>query len=363
MLAFNPPRFVHAKMYRLWAKGIGEILITGSVNLTNAAHSHARAGNLEAAWFIDTSEKSCQRWWLQARDEDPSEFANESATEESEITERGLDLSLRFHWGENRLEYRFRENADTEISLSALSGSALGILEATPHETRWHTAPTALADAVHEHLRGSSLIRATTAGHAWTILVREENLAHKPSLLSKLTPEEILEYWSLLTPEQRASFLETHVEAQLEGLQHTSNRLTAEGSLFDRFAGIFHAFGCLRRFIFEALEEDRPAEAESRLFGAKYDSLPNLLTKELEPWDEDRDPVARYVTFLCAQQLRDEIEADQPEFVASCGTRTRQLDTLLSRIPDAREALSLADKRSAEFLSWYESAFLDRAES
>ena len=65
---------------------------------------------------------------------------------------------------------------------------------------------------------------------------------------------------SLLTPEQRASFLETHVEAQLEGLQHTSNRLSAEGSLFDRFAGIFHAFGCLRRFVFEALEEDRPAD-------------------------------------------------------------------------------------------------------
>ena len=53
--ARQPPRFVHAKMYRLWAKGTGEVLIVGSVNLTDAAHSRSRAGNLEAAWLVDTA--------------------------------------------------------------------------------------------------------------------------------------------------------------------------------------------------------------------------------------------------------------------------------------------------------------------
>ena len=122
------------------------------------------------------------------------------------------------------------------------------------------------------------------------------------------TPEEILEYWSLLTAEQRAAFLEIRIKAQLEGLGLVVQRLRSSNTLFDRFAGVFHAFGCLRRFVDQALEEQRPNEAESRLFGAKYDSLPNLLQKELEPEDDaPRDPVVRYVTFLCARQIRYQI--------------------------------------------------------
>ena len=58
--------------------------------------------------------------------------------------------------------------------------------------------------------------------------------------------------------------------------------LRSNGSMFDRFAGIYHAFGCLRRYIDDATEDGRAKEASARLLGAKYDSLPCLLEKTLE---------------------------------------------------------------------------------
>ena len=138
-------------------------------------------------------------------------------------------------------------------------------------------------------------------------------MEHRPSLLMQLTPEEILEYWSLLTPAQRAQFVEARILDRVEGLPIARvDRLHARDTLFDRFAGIYHAFGCLERAVDTALEDGRDAEAEARLLGAKYDSLPNLLEKTIER--PDGDPIIAYVTFLCATQLRRELSRRHREF-------------------------------------------------
>ena len=39
------------------------------------------------------------------------------------------------------------------------------------------------------------------------LLIREEGMAQKPSILMMLSAEEILRYWSLLSVEQRQAFL------------------------------------------------------------------------------------------------------------------------------------------------------------
>ena len=121
--------------------------------------------------------------------------------------------------------------------------------------------------------------------------------------------------------------------------------------------GIYHAFGCLSRHVESAFEERREAEAEARLLGAKYDSLPSLLEKTLAR--DDADPIVRYVTLLCARQLRDDLVGRHRPFFRTRKKGLAALDCLLARLPDLKDALPLPhDDDRAAFLDWYESAFL-----
>ena len=54
--------------------------------------------------------------------------------------------------------------------------------------------------------------------------------------------------------------------------------------------------------VWNALVNGRAKEAEYRLLGGKYDSLPKLLERVLKP-DAEMDLVSRYVIALCARQL------------------------------------------------------------
>jgi hypothetical protein len=190
--------------------------------------------------------------------------------------------------------------------------------------------------------------------------VREENMGHRPSLLLQLSPEEILEYWALLTAEQRAAFVELRVSGALDGLPvGRQERLTSRDTLFDRFAGIFHAFGCLRGHVEDAIDEGREADAATRLLGQKYDSLPCLLEKSLQ--QEGGDSVARYVTFLCAKQLYEGLRRRNAEFFKSRKLEVRNLLELLEHLPELGRQVGLEGEDAAQFLEWYESAFLKEA--
>ncbi|MCA9428700.1 MAG: hypothetical protein KC994_26720, partial [Candidatus Omnitrophica bacterium] len=120
-------------------------------------------------------------------------------------------------------------------------------------------------------------------------------MAHRPSLVARLTPEEILEYWSLLSAEQKAAFIQKKLEAQesLEGIQIGYRKTPLDGhTLFDRFAGLFHAFASLRRNIKESIDQGNHRNAVALLYGKKFDSLPTLLKERLD--DQDQDPVNCY---------------------------------------------------------------------
>jgi hypothetical protein len=69
-----------------------------------------------------------------------------------------------------------------------------------------------LAGRLKEHLRSSSFVTVAIADAPdATILVEEEGAQDKPSLLTTLTPDEILRFWSLLTEAQKQEFFEAHV--------------------------------------------------------------------------------------------------------------------------------------------------------
>ena len=179
----------------------------------------------------------------------------------------------------------------------------------------------------------------------------------------KLSPEEILRFWSLLTPEQKAGFIEKKMglDTSIDGIPTTiRDGIAATDSLFDRFAGLYHAFGQLEKHVATALDEDRPEEVVARVMGAKYDSLPTLLQRLWE--QEDADPVQRYLTFLCASQIWQELKSNHREFVREYGHAADALHGWLAKLPELRDQLPFEDNdERRDFLEWYESSFVRRA--
>ena len=354
------PRRVHAKVYRLWRPGGREIFLAGSVNCTSAAHLHGGAGNLEAAFLVDFSEGRQRRaWWLTPLDGDADRFAEARPDEADGLDKPPVGISLRYHWGDRVLAVRLDRKSALPIEVTDISGRRLLTVEHA-EAGQWIACDPKAARALQKSLQSSSFVVMRCGNAHWRVLVREEGMAHRPSILSELNPDEILEYWSLLSAEERAAFIERHaaIGEDIEGIPASAAESLAGGeSMFDRFAGVFHAFGCLRRSVAQALENGRDDEAEVRLLGAKYDSLPELLRKVLE--HEDGDPVQDYVTFLTAKQIRASLARLNPQFFRVRRSRVRRLDRLIAKGIKRRTTIfPRDDERSRAFLDWFEPVFL-----
>lgn len=358
-------RRVHAKVYRLWNTDGRELILVGSPNLTSAAHSAGAAGNLEAAFLKDTGGKERRlTWWLEPLDSVPD--SSPVAADERESIERApLPLHLRYDWSRHRLEFRLDRPAQAPVQILTLAGTPIGVIEPT-HEGPWRALPDPMADAVRDLLPTTSLLGLRHAKTTWPVLVRETGMAMKPSLAIQLSPEDILRYWSMLSPAQRGEFLESH--ASTGGpLESRKDQFTNPGdgnTIFDRFAGLFHAFEHQYHRLRSDLDHKsrRAPQAVSLLFGSKYDSLPVLLEKSLASLDDAKtpgDPVQVYLTHLCGRQLLNRLEPALESILAEnpnrrCGLEARfeSLDSLRSRI------LTEAPDR-ADFLDWFEDAFLE----
>ena len=191
----------------------------------------------------------------------------------------------------------------------------------------------------------------------------------RPSLLLDLSPADILRYWSLLTLAQRAAFIEAHAAdlAQLgEGAALVSRYepLSRGETFFDRFAGIFLAFGCLERAVRASLTKGGARrDAEYRLFGEKYDSLGNLLNRVVREAAEDKgDLVEQYVMALCAKQLERELRREYPEFWREYSADVKKLRERIDVALSVRQRLVARDpKEMPAFLKWFDDWFLRRA--
>jgi hypothetical protein len=223
---------------------------------------------------------------------------------------------------------------------------------------------------LHRILRSTSLLTVVGDGEqAGSLLVQEEGMSHRPSLIGDLSPAEILRYWSLLTMAQRAAFIEAHAghlaligEGAALVTQYKS--VTQGDTFFDRFAGIFLAFGCLERAVRAALAKggSRP-QAVYRLFGEKYDSLGNLLSRVVKDAEEEKgDLVEHYVIALCARQLVQELRREQAEFWKEHKDDAAGLQERLDAALAVRGQLIARDPETMPaFLDWFDRWFLNRA--
>ena len=351
------PRFVHAKSYRLWSKSGKQVVLVGSVNLTSAAHSRVGAGNLEASFLVDISDAGVPlRWWMEPLEQEPTEFVTKDPSEAEECEEVFVDISIRYDWATEKLAYRIKDNVNAALTVADPSGRQLFVID-RPVSEQWVACESTAAEQVRELLRSTSFLQIQHPKGFWRVLVREEGMSHRPSLLTTLTPEEILLYWSLLSDSQREAFITERVgavDAQLEGIAVHSHRYFSSNTIFDRFAGIFHAFEQLYQSITNSIEQKEVRHAEAKLFGAKYDSLPQLLQKTL---DQNEDAVMRYIIFLCANQLRDRIKQEQMEFWKERRVMAKSLDALLEQLPQLKTDVPIEREDREQFLDWFETMF------
>ena len=362
------PRTVHAKVYRFWRRGGLDVSLVGSPNLTSAGHDSRN--NLEAAFLVNTADTAAaSNWWLEPLDETQERF-REASPEETDDAERvGLPFSLRYDWQSHKLEYRLDRDHDGDLHIETIAGGEILTLHHPRRTEGWTACGREAADRMKDLLESTSLVRARTqtgkGANDWRVLIREEGMAHKPSLLEKLTAEEILEYWSLLSEAQKQEFLAARLETDdaLPGTLANPERSTLQTrqTAFDRFAGIFHAFGRLSAWIDEQLGKDGRKALAVRLFGQKHDSLPVLLRKVAER--EGRDDVLAYVTFLSARQLTERVRRRYPDFWHEHRDDRRRLDRELKKLPRIRDSLLPSGGDAASFLCWYEEMFLTEASS
>lgn len=358
-------RYVHAKVYRIFAPDRKlEVLCIGSPNLTPAGHRGASAGNLESAMLLDLSGGARPDWWLE-RVEDLGGATFEGTRAEDEPSSAAWPVTLRFDWGPGVLSY-FWEQGGTVPGRASVNIGARVLAVLDPLRTgAWVDLDAELGPAFREVLRAGAFLDVHVGeGPSHRVLVQEVGMEHRPSLVRELTPEQILEYWSMLTAEQRDAFLERHVSRVVGSADEPAFEPASvdEMSMFDRFAGIFHAFSCLREDIEHAIARgDASGERRAihRLFGERHDSLRSLVDKLVA--DGTRDRVNRYFGLLCAAELVRRIQREQPEFGGRHRAALRDLAASVDLAPVRAEfTFGTASEREA-FFAWLEEMFFKPA--
>jgi len=358
-------RFVHAKVYRFFRRSPAmEICFVGSANLTRAAHQ--QGGNLESGFLVEVEPSGRPDFWLEADSRKPTMFEAELENEGAATT-AGSRLAIQFRWDEKVASAYWDDAAASPNLTLETRGVVLGFVNGLNPRT-WVDLSPELAEKLRRMLMESSFVRVVgDRPEPVYLLVQEEGMAHKPSLLLGLSVADILRYWSLLTPEQRMAFIEQKMPelaatATGQDLLAPLRARAQVDTLFDRFAGIYHAFGCLERSVRDALERGADKDAAYRLFGQKYDSLPTLLER-LTGEQSKGDEIERYVIALSARQMHDELKRAFPEFWQDHKDFAAALRDQFQRLDRIRSELLASDPTEMpKFLDWFDSWFMKRAQ-
>ncbi len=363
-------RTVHAKVYRFFepARGGREVLYVGSRNLTSpGCGAGGQSGNWETGFVVEVTSGGRPDWWLTPESRRPGAFSPRSE-DEGTATSGGTHLVLRYRWDRSSAAAFWGGEWASPSLCVEHGGVQILALDKLP-AGQWKELDPAQAEHLGRVLVSTSLLQVTGEGpEPALLLVQEEGMHARPSLLLELSAADILRYWALLSVEQRAAFIEARakVAGDDDPLLAKVSPVPVETTLFDRFAGVFHAFGCLEERVREALNADPPKtrEADYRLFGKKYDSLGRLLERVLaEVRAGSGDRVEQYVVTLCARQLLREVGRAHPDYWAEHRDDVRELEALLADAGSLRTALAAADEAMPAFLDWFERWFLRRAEA
>ncbi|MCB0787284.1 MAG: hypothetical protein KDC02_24100, partial [Flavobacteriales bacterium] len=187
------PRYVHAKVYRFFnARDRREILYVGSANMTTAAHQR---GNLECGFLVETEPDRRPTWWTEPLEREPQRFEARSGSGEA-ATGRGSLLAVRYHWDRGLAEVFWMGSAASPRLVLSANGTHLADL-APVDPGSWQAAPAGLSERLRRLLPTTSLLQVSgEQEEELPILVMEEGMSHKPSLLRELTAEQILQYWA-----------------------------------------------------------------------------------------------------------------------------------------------------------------------
>ena len=353
-------RPVHAKVYRFFDSR-REFIFVGSANMTQAAHQ--RGGNLECGFLVEVDRPRRPTAWLQPDERKPLQFSQPAETDDV-VSGRGSPLRLQYRWDTGAgAAFWDAPTASPQLRIEA-AGVPVGVIPRFAAMT-WVQLEPEMSARIAERLRITSVFTVKGHGDEAQILVQEEGMSHKPSLLWSLSAADILRYWTLLTDAQRSAFLEARAPAVvLEGEGSdlvTRARIEVEDqTMFDRFAGIFHAFSTLEDTLRRAFEEENDKVISYRLFGDKYDSLGSLLDRV---GAEGGDLVDSYVIVMCARQLNRELKREFPDAWSEHQADAIRLETRIAGLDSLRERLTAnAGEDMERFLDWFDRWFLRRAE-
>jgi len=356
-------RFVHAKVYRFFrANPKREVWIVGSANLTRSAHQ--AGGNMECVFVAERLLDGLPRpaFLVETDDFEPKQFLTSSDPLE-DVEGKITRFALRFDWTTETATAFWEETNPPKLRVS-VGGIDLGEIGLSqPNE--WQTLSPAMSSSIKGQLAATSLFAVNDgAGHSGHVLIIEEGMTHKPSLRLSMSAADILRYWSMLTPEQRSTFLELRLNSMLLDGSNDGELPTVlpknEDSLFDRVAGFFHAFHTLENSVRDSIKTGRISYAVTRLFGRKHDSLGPLLDR-IENGDElINEIVDRYLIVLCSRQCLQHIRSTQSAF---WGQHRKDACAILKRVDLLGKYLRkqlLAADLGGDFLDWFEREFLRR---
>lgn len=363
-------RTVHAKVYRFFEpkRGGREILYVGSANLTRPGFAASNAGgNWESGFVVEATSKGRPDWWMGEKAHVPERFAPDAELDEAEgiASTGGTPLMLRYRWDTQECAAFWTERSASP-ALEVLHGNVVVLAIAPLASREWTVLGSAEAQRLAEHLVSTSLFEVRGHGESGYLLVQEEGMHARPSLLHELTAAEILRYWALLTPEQRSAYIEARVRVggeETDPLVTALPRLEEKDTLFDRFAGIFHAFSCLEGEVKKALEAGQTRIPDYRLFGQRYDSLGSLVDRVLAKiGTEGADAVEQYVTLLSARQLMTEVARAYPDYWQAHRGEAARIEEQIARGDALRDVLAAGEAEMPAFLAWFDDWFLRRAE-
>lgn len=360
-------RFVHAKVLRFFsANPKREIVFVGSANLTKAAFSGSK--NVETGFLIDTIPPRRPEFWMVPDDRPRTSFVAQGE-DEGPMKSGGTRLRLRFHWGTALAEvYWDDKHPSPDLHVEAQNELLFAITPLVPQE--WIALDQSIGLRLKSILHGTSILTVHGDGdEPGVLLVQEEGMAYRPSLLQDLSAADILRSWSLLSPEQRSAFIEARADDLMllgsAGAELVASARLAqkEDSMFDHFAGFFHAFTCLEKSIEEARQEDDDRKATYLLFGKKYDSLGTLLARILND-QAAHDLVDRYVMISCARQLVQKVRARWPAFWSAHAADVQELEGVFEKAAAIRSELLREDPREMpRFLDWFDAWFFQNVDA
>ena len=364
-------RAVHAKVYRIFKRfPKAEFVFVGSVNLTAPGHS-GRGGNLETGILLEIDPPTRPEFWLRPLKRKPPEF--HALPSEDELKEDAvLPVQVRFSWKTREASTRWDGVAASPQLTLCGTGGPIGPPSLWRHR-EWGALPAEIAERLANELASTSIVTVRAEdGRESKVLVQEEDMPLKPELLRTLPVRDILQYWSLLKPEQRQAFLDARAQllspGELGGLMVVIDDGTKLGNdIFERCAGVFHAFAQLAARIFEALNEERPRQAAALMFGERFDSLGTVLERVLKGEEaatagHDMNEVDRYLVLLCALQLCDKVRQDAPDFWNEYRTQAEVVLKRLQERTSLRTTLCANDPEMPAFMDWFDRWFLKRAE-